>query len=95
MLGTAIAFFFILWAIEYRILSRVAAFKNALFKKKLPSVLASDEIENDVKNEKNKVNSMNEYDLQTHSLVLQNLTKFYGKFLAVKELCVAVKRFEY
>lgn len=95
MLGTAIIFFFILWAIEYRIIPRLMAYLYGFFERALPTVIANDEIDNDVKDERNRVLSMNPYDLQSESLVLRNVTKFYGDFLAVKKLCVAVKRCEF
>lgn len=95
MLGTAMTFFFILWVIEYRIIPRLMGLIYGYFQRAFPSVIASDEIDNDVRDEKNKVLSMSQYDLQAESLVLRNVTKFYADFLAVKELCVAVKRCEF
>lgn len=50
-------------------------------------------IDSDVINEKIKVNSMTPLDIQANNLVLQNLTKFYGDFLAVKGISVAIKRY--
>ncbi|XP_031638213.1 ATP-binding cassette sub-family A member 3-like [Contarinia nasturtii] len=87
---TAIIFFIILWIIEKRVISRL----NHYFRRhgpQPPSALITNAIDCDVINEKNKVNTMTPNDLRNHNLVLQNLTKSYGDFLAVKGISVAVK----
>lgn len=92
--GTAIVFYIILWVIEYRIFSSVCYRICGFSKKKLPLAIGSNVFDSDVIQEKNKVNAMTSNDLQVNSLVLQNLNKYYGNFLAVKGISVAIKRFD-
>ncbi|XP_055326120.1 phospholipid-transporting ATPase ABCA3-like, partial [Sitodiplosis mosellana] len=91
---TAIVFFIILWMIECRIISTIRHYIRRPSSQPSPLLLVSNAIDGDVINEKNKVNAMTRENLQAHNLVLQNLTKFYGDFLAVKGISVAVKRSE-
>lgn len=90
--ATAIVFFIILWVIEYRLFSSINYCIRGFSKKKLPSHVGSTVFDNDVREEKNKVNAMTSCDLRVNSLVLRNLKKFYGNFLAVNGISVAVKR---
>ncbi|XP_055297532.1 phospholipid-transporting ATPase ABCA3-like isoform X2 [Sitodiplosis mosellana] len=90
----AIVFIVILWIIEYRIFSKVSYFIRGIPKKKLTAAVESTVFDTDVREEKNKVNAMTSKDLQVNSLVLRNLKKIYGNFLAVNGISVAVKRSE-
>lgn len=92
---TAITFFIILWIIEYRIISTVRRYICRSSSQTSSRTHVSNAIDCDVINEKNKVNAMSLEELQTNNLVLQNLSKFYGDFLAVKGISVAVKRYSY
>lgn len=91
---TATLFFIILWIIEYRIISTIWRWISRSSSKPSRLAMVSNAIDCDVINEKNKVNSMTANDLQLNNLVLLNLTKFYGDFLAVKGISVAVKRYD-
>lgn len=51
-------------------------------------------IDSDVKLEKTKVHSLTEENTALFNLVLRDVTKFYGNFMAVNELCMAVESSE-
>lgn len=48
------------------------------------------DIDHDVLDEKNRVSAMGSSEIENGNLILQNLTKSYGKNLAVNQLCLAV-----
>ena len=78
--------------IEYRIISIIKRYIRRPSEKPSPLLFVSNAIDCDVINEKNKVESMTPQDLKTNNLIIKNLTKFYGDFLAVKGISVAVKK---
>lgn len=81
-----IMFFAIIMMIDLRVLS---------FNCRNKSIVSSSEVENvdgDVKEEKEKVADMSLYDLLVNNLVLHKLRKFYGKFLAVNQVSLVVQR---
>lgn len=51
----------------------------------------NDDDDIDVKNEKERVNSMLQNDYENHSLVMKNVSKYYKDFLAVNQLCIGIK----
>lgn len=54
----------------------------------------TEELDSDVKQEKEMVNYMSSGDFSDYNLVMQNVTKFYGDFLAVNQLCTGIKHSE-
>lgn len=88
---SGVVYFMLLFMIEFRVFSKVIQCTRGTFEGTLPSQQES-AIDDDVKEEKEKVDTMSSQDLQVNNLVLQNLSKFYGKFLAVNQISVAVKR---
>ncbi|XP_059614826.1 phospholipid-transporting ATPase ABCA3 isoform X2 [Phlebotomus argentipes] len=48
-------------------------------------------LDDDVRDEKERVREMTLTDIENHNLVLKDMTKYYGKFLAVNQLCVGVE----
>lgn len=84
-------FIVILVLIEYNVLSKVYSTIIRKFRRNLPAIQDSS-LDDDVREEKQKVDAMTSDDLQVNNLVLKNLTKFYGTFPAVKQLSLAVKR---
>lgn len=90
--ATALAFFIILWLIEYRILSRIIYYIHGLSAKKVTLIVGTTVFDSDVRNENDRVNAMTSKDLKSSNLVIKNLTKFYGDFMAVKGISVAVKK---
>lgn len=89
---TAAVFFTILWFIECRSFTATINYMRKLSQPSKPTDLSSNAIDSDVINEKVKVNAMTATDLAANNLVLQNLTKSYGSFAAVKGISVAVRR---
>lgn len=91
LVGSGAAFVAILILIESNVLSKAY---SSIFKKRSSSPIQDSTLDDDVRAEKRKVDALNSNDLQVNSLVLKNLSKFYGQFLAVNQLSLAVKRFE-
>lgn len=86
MTATGIVFFMILFIIEFRVFSLIFySISNA-------SLSGSIRIDDDVKEEETRVVAMTVEDLQENNLVLQKITKSYGKLLAVNQVSVAVQR---
>lgn len=89
--GAGIAYFVLLLIIDFRILDYiiycvVCCLCNC-FKSTPPD---SDDIDEDVKNEKYIVNAMSFDEIKSTNLVMNQLSKFYWKFLAVNQLSVRV-----
>lgn len=93
MVATGTIAFILLLIIEYRVFEGVSYYIGGFFERKLPLVTAHGEIDMDVDNEKKRVKQMTSTDLRAHNLVLQNLSKYYGKFLAVNQLSIGIKRY--
>lgn len=55
---------------------------------------SNEEPDTDVINEKNFVKSLDPSDYFTYNLLLNDLTKYYDKFLAVDHLSLTVKRYK-
>lgn len=92
MIATGIFFFALLLIIEYRFFAGLIYFVRSLFARKLPLPSVDNAPDDDVIAEKQKVNAMTDLDLITNNLVLQNLSKFYGKFLAVNQISIGIKQ---
>lgn len=97
MTVTAIVFFILILIIESRAVCKLMnliqiVLKGPKPKSKRPHLCDGCIIERDVKNEKYKVNDMKEVDMKSHNLVLDNLAKYYGKFMAVRGICLVVER---
>lgn len=90
MAVTGIVCFTLLLIIEHRLFEGVAYHIRSLFKRKLPTIAVEGEIDIDVDNEKRKVKNMSVADLQARNLVLKSLSKFYGQFLAVNQISIAI-----
>lgn len=92
MLGTGIVCFAVLLIIEYRFLARVLYFFLHLIRRQLPP--QTQNLDDDVVAEKQRVNAMTEIDIGLNNLVIRKVSKFYGKFLAVNQISIAVKSAE-
>lgn len=66
-------------------------FKNK-FRKLSPKPSSS--IDEDVKDEVEKINKMSQQQLRNENMTLNRLSKFYGNKLAVNQLCLRVERAE-
>lgn len=52
-------------------------------------------LDSDVIEEKKRIKAMSKSEIQSQSLVMQNMTKSYGKLLAVNQLTVGVDQLVY
>lgn len=88
----ALAFLYSCWSSNIECFEGLIYSISGLFKRSLPERATEDEIDDDVANEKQKVSEMTTTDLQLHNLVLRDLSKYYGNFLAVNQLSIAIKQ---
>ncbi|XP_050098673.1 phospholipid-transporting ATPase ABCA3-like [Anopheles aquasalis] len=79
--------FLALLFIEYRVLDRVFRRKSKL----AAPPADSDDIDSDVRAEKARVRALTEGEIAANNLVLRDVTKYYGKFLAVNQLSLAIE----
>lgn len=83
--------FSVLLLLEYRLIA-VVIYKI----KRLPSAdvkpIEDSIIDSDVLEEIYRVKAMPKTEIESTSLVVQDMTKIYGKFLAVNQLSIAVDR---
>ncbi|XP_037025654.1 ATP-binding cassette sub-family A member 3-like isoform X1 [Bradysia coprophila] len=91
---TGIAFFIILLVTEYSLVSSSIYSIKRFFTSTLSRDVSDEPIDFDVVEEKNRVTSMSETNIRNHNLVLMNVTKLYGKFVAVHDMSIAVEHSE-
>lgn len=95
MFGMGVFCFLLLLIVEYRIHQRFIYFILSFVKRNPePMEIKLDVKDNDVINERNRINQMTTDDYKMYSLILKELTKFYGNFLAVNQISVAVESAE-
>lgn len=83
-----VAFIWLL-LIEYRLIAAlIYKIRSCLSSSVKPA--ADTMVDSDVIEEMHRVNAMSKVEIESHSLVMQDMTKFYGKFLAVNQLSVGV-----
>lgn len=80
----------ILLTAEYGILKRI--FYLIRFTAFSPSVPPDEDV--DVAEERRKIGGINKATMDQYTLVLRDVTKYYGKFLAVNGLCLGLKNYE-
>lgn len=83
--------FVILLLIEYGIFAEISYYIQNRFAQ--PPKVPADE-DTDVRDERNKMHNVTEAQLNDYTLVLKDVTKYYGKFLAVNGLSLGVKKYE-
>ncbi|KAL9700794.1 hypothetical protein quinque_004235 [Culex quinquefasciatus] len=79
-------------AIEYRVLGKVM--HRFMRNRQQPWTPAPVDEDSDVVEEKKRVRSMPQTDVNNYNLVMRDLTKYYKNFLAVNNLSVAIDRYE-
>lgn len=95
MFATGVFYFTLLSLNEYRIFQRLCFSICNLVKLKFLKIPSANEIDSDVLEEKKRVNDMlSAVDFDSSNLILHNLTRFYGRFLAVNRLSLAIEPFE-
>lgn len=91
MTCTGVGFFTILLITEYSIVSSFIYTIKSYF----TSAFVRDESEPlhvDVVEEKNRVKAMTQTEIENHNLVLKEMSKAYGKFVAVHDMSIAVEQ---
>lgn len=90
MATVGVVFFFILFLIECRLFDNVIYCVMKCCRRKPPKLLET--IDDDVSEEKRRIDTMSKEEKKAHSLVLHNLTKFFGTFLAVNQISVGIEK---
>lgn len=91
MLCTGCFCFAVLLIIEYRLLASVVYAILSLFQRRLPPDTEDAVLDDDILAEKQRVNAMSDDDIGINNLVIKKVSKFYGKFLAVNQISIAIK----
>ena len=89
MLLSGVLFFVILFMIEFRVFHRLFYMcKRTPHQRMLPDDGTG--VDSDVMEEKFRVRNMNYNQLRANNLLVRNMSKYYGSFLAVNDICVGV-----
>lgn len=91
LLCTSIVLFSILLALESGILQSGIYFILRLCRRKFSPEISNEDVDDDVLQEKHRLNTMSTSEITAHNLLVRQLSKFYGNFLAVNQISVAVK----
>lgn len=95
--------FIILFLIEFRVLEVLYYYIRMVYRMvaevlcprclKIPHNFGNidDDVDDDVKIEKEKINSMPYSDYEQYTLVMKNVSKYYKSFLAVNQLSIGIK----
>lgn len=93
MLATSICAIIVLLLIEQGLFCRFISYLLNLRQRKLVPVNVEDElIDDDVLAIKERVNAMTLSELREPNLVMQNVSKFYGSFVAVNQVSLEIKQ---
>lgn len=90
---TGVGFFIVLLVTEYSLISSSIYSIRRLFMSAASRDESDEPIDFDVVQEKNRVKEMSVPDINDHNLVLTELSKSYGKFVAVHDMSIAVEPF--
>lgn len=91
MIVTTVFFFCLMIIIERGALKRLISLIMKVIPRTLPE--RTEEMDNDVADEKARIDSMSEFDLKSQALTLQDVSKFYQRFLAVNQISFVVKKY--
>lgn len=91
MAVVGVIFFVVLIILEYRLLEGFAYLLSSVFKRKLPSRSEDNMLDDDVLAEKHRLEAMTMDEIKTHNLLMKQVSKFYGSFLAVNQTSFAIK----
>ncbi|XP_037937487.1 ATP-binding cassette sub-family A member 3-like [Teleopsis dalmanni] len=94
MLITAALFFAMLIVIEYGLIGEILYKINCKNCSKKLTAPENGFLDQDVANERHRVANMSTAEVKEQNMVLDRLTKFYGKFLAVNQVSLSVNRNE-
>lgn len=83
----------ILLSIEYKLFDPLITYILSWIPRKLPPVETEEELlDDDVRAIKEHINTMSKNELKSENVVLQNVSKFYGNFVAVNQVSLEVKQ---
>lgn len=91
MLGTGIVAYFVLLAIEYGAIKLIKSFIFSFIPRTYSTEMA-ELVDSDVRAEKERIDQMDLNDLKSETMVMQNVSKFYGNFCAVNQISLSLKR---
>lgn len=91
MIGTGIVVFIILLAIEFGAVKFIKMLIFQFMPKTYPYTDPAS-IDDDVLTEKERIDQMSLNQLKSETMVMQNVSKFYGNFCAVNKFSVSIKR---
>lgn len=86
-----ISVFAVLLLNEYEIFAAAFYSIKSFFVSKFTLDPSTEPIDSDVMEEKEKVQNMSKLEIESYNLVVKNMSKVYGKFVAVNNMCVAVE----
>lgn len=92
MFCTSIVAYAILLGIEAGAIKMVKQLIFRYINRTYPNAAVPEAIDDDVQTEKERIDHMTEQELKSETLVMQSVSKFYGKFCAVNKFSVALKR---
>lgn len=94
MVATNIGATLVLLLIEQGLLRRLIAYIGGLIRRRtVPDPLQEEPLDDDdVREVKERINAMDVGQLREQSVVLQNVSKFYGSFLAVNQVSLDIKQ---
>lgn len=93
MLATCIITTIALLLIEQGYFGRLLTYVRSLYRRKLsPGHVQDEPLDDDVLKVKERVNAMSIEELREQNLVLQNVSKFYGSFMAVNQVSLDIKQ---
>lgn len=91
MIVAGIIAYAVLLAIEYGAIKWLVSFAMRSLQKTGSNDNPST-IDSDVLAEKERVNKMTNSELRSQAVVMKNVSKFYGKFCAVDNISISIKR---
>ncbi|XP_037034194.1 ATP-binding cassette sub-family A member 3-like isoform X1 [Bradysia coprophila] len=95
MVATSIGVTLLVLLIEQGLLRRLIAYLVSLVRSRpVFDPLQDEQLDDDVREVKERINAMDVGQLREQSVVLQNVSKFYGSFLAVNQVSLDIKQSE-
>lgn len=90
MITIGIIAFVVLVFIESGLFKFIRSFILGLIPRTYP-YQSHDTVDSDVRAEKERIDRMNIQELQSETMAMRNVSKFYGQFCAVNQFSVAIK----
>lgn len=92
MVATSVCATLLLLLIEQGSLRRLISYLASLVRRRtVPDPLLEEPLDDDVREVKELINAMDVDQLREQSVVLQNVSKFYGSFVAVNQVSLDIK----